>query len=344
MTRLYKLTLISIAVTALAGGCKPMEGADEFRNAVPREQTVEMSVPGNAGGQALTVEAHSQALDQGKIADTLQLTRLVSGVVNGGGALVLGIVKGVTLFPPTELAADHAVWGPWSNPKDDDPVTWKLTVTKVAAGEYTYKLEGRDETLVTGPFTTVLSGTHRPTLDAAGDPIEGFGRGDFLLDWDARNTLPPAPRHPLAKDPDVGTAQYTYARVSAAADVEVDAAFRNVRDDERPGQRVNLDYRYRSTPANGGSMEFVHAAPKNMNMNAASWAVKSRWKQNGAGRSDVRAKGGDLPAGMTATFNECWDSNYASRFAAVSWWAPANYGTEATDCAFTPAEYSTLPF
>jgi hypothetical protein len=341
MTRLFTLTLTSLAVTALTGGCRPMDDAERFRNAVPREETVRMTVPESAG-QALTVESHSQALKQGETADTLQLTRLVSGVVNGGGAFVLGLVKLVTAFPPTQLSPDEAVWGPWTD--RNDPVAWKLTVAKQGSDTYAYKLEGRDKTMVTGAFTAILTGTHKPALDGSGDPIEGFGSGSFLLDWDARNTLPAAPRDPLHNEPDVGSVQYTYARVSASATLEVDAAFRNVRDDERPGQRANADYRYRATPNMGGSMDFVHAAPKSMTMNAATWAVKSRWLQTGAGRSDVRAKGGDIPAGMVATFNECWDSNYASRFADVSWFPPANYGTEASDCAFTTEEYSSLPF
>ena len=169
-----------------------------------------MSVPEQAGGQALVVEAQAQALKQGETADFLQLTRAVSGVVNGGGAWVLGLVKLVVSFPPTKVDATSAVWGPW--PDRDDPVTWKMTVTKVGEHKYEYKLEGRDKTLADGPFTVVLSGVHTAAVDAAGLPIEGFGSGNFLLDWDARNTLPARPRHPLNNQPDVGKAAYSYAR------------------------------------------------------------------------------------------------------------------------------------
>jgi len=342
MTRLYKLTLTALTVLSLAGGCRPVDEADEFRNALPREETVKMSVPEAKGGQALTVESQTQALMMGATADTLQLTRLVSGVVNGGGALVLGLVKLVVSFPATTVSATQAVWGPWED--RNDPVTWKLTVDKIGPADYSYKLEGRDKTMASGAFTTILSGNHKPSLDGSGMPIEGFGSGNFLLDHDARNTLPAPPRHPLNNMPDVGTAGYTYARTSASADVTVDAAFRNVRDDDHPGQRVNLDYRYRQTPGGGGSMEFVHAGQPIMGMAAGVWAVKSRWQQTGAGRSDVRAKGGDIPAGMTATLSECWDTNYASRFAEISWWPLGNYGTEASNCVFPTEEYSSLPF
>jgi hypothetical protein len=341
MTRLYKLSVASITSLALAlgVGCQPVDEADEYRNAIPTQETVKMAVPQQAG-QALMVEAQTQALKQGETADFLQLTRLVSGVVNGGGAAVLILVKFVVSHPPTKVDATSAVWGPWTD--RNDPVSWKVTVTKVGEHKYDYKFEGRDKTMGDGPFTVVLSGNHTAAVDAAGMPIEGFGSGNFTLDWDARNTLPAPPRDPLNNQPDVGTASYSYARLSATADVSVDAQFRQVRDNDHPGQRVDADYKYRQTPGAGGSMEFVHAAPQNMTSKGATWAVKSRWTKDGAGRSDVKARGGDIPAGTEATANECWDSNYASRYANVSWWPLANYGTEATDCVFKTAEYSSL--
>jgi hypothetical protein len=342
MTRLHKLSVASLTSLALAlgAGCRPQDEADEFRNAIPTQETVKMSVPEQPGGQKLVVESQAQALKQGETADFLQLTRLVSGVVNGGGAWVLGLVKLVVSFPPTKVDAMTAVWGPW--PDRDEPVTWKMTVTKVGEHKYEYKLEGRDKTLADGPFTVVLSGVHTAAVDAAGLPVEGFGSGNFLLDWDARNTLPMRPRDPLNNQPDVGKAAYGYARLSATADVSVDAQFRQVRDNDHPGQRVDADYKYRQTPGAGGSMEFIHAAPQDMTSKGATWAVKSRWTKDGAGRSDVKARGGDIPAGTEATANECWDGSYASRYANLSWWPLGNYGTEATDCVFKMAEYSSL--
>jgi hypothetical protein len=342
MTRQYKLGFASLTAVALVTGvgCRPADEADEFRNAVPREETVKMSVPQQAGGQALVVEVQAQALEQGKTADFLQLTRAVSGVVNGGGGFVLALVKTIVHFPPTTVDAMSATWGPWMD--RNDPVAWRLTVTKVGEHKYEYRLDGRDKTMATASFTTVLSGVHTAAVDAAGLPIEGFGSGSFVLDWDARNTLPAAPRPPLDNQPDVGKAIYTYARLSDTADVSVDAQFRQVKDNDHPGQRVDADYRYRQTPGAGGSMEFVHAAPRTATSQAAIWAVKSRWTKEGAGRSDVKARGGDIPAGTEATASECWDASYASRYAAISWWPLGNYGTEATDCVFKTAEYTSF--
>ena len=51
MTRLYKLSVASITSLALAlgVGCQPVDEADEFRNAIPTQETVKMAVPQQAG-------------------------------------------------------------------------------------------------------------------------------------------------------------------------------------------------------------------------------------------------------------------------------------------------------
>jgi hypothetical protein len=334
MTRKQSVSIVIGAVVWVAwiGGCRPLpEEADEYRNGIPRQETVEMKVPAQAG-QPLTAETHQQAL-RGQVSDFYKLTRAVSGVVNGGGAFVLVLVKAVVSHRPTSVTADSATWGPWTGALE--PVTWMVTVTRIAEHKYRYEFAGRDRKLDDGPFTVVLSGTHAPSVDGDGHAIEGFGSGEFTLDWDARAKLPVPGR-------EVGSAHYTYARTSPTATVEIDAQFRQVNDDNNPGRRIDVDYIYRSTPAAGGSMQFVSTMPPQMSMNGGRWAVKSRWTQEGAGRSDVRATGGDLPQGFQATASECWDTGFASAFFQANWPLAPSYGDEATNCVFKPAEYSNL--
>jgi hypothetical protein len=330
-----------LSTLSLVGGCRRLEDeVEEYRNGIPREETVKMTAPGATDGKALTIETHQQAAKQGETADFLKLTRAVVVVVNGSGAVVLGLVKLVVSFPPTTVGADSATWGPW--PDNNEPVVWKVTVTKVGDHKYGYKFEGRDKAKPEGPFVTVLSGTHTASVDGSGQPIEGYGSGDFTLDFDARNTLPMRERNPLFKDPDVGKAMYRYARLSTTSTVEVDAQFRQVKDDNRPGQRVDIDYQYRQAPGGGGSMDFVSASPQTMMMAGGVSAVKTRWTKDGAGRSDIRAKGGDIPGGVQATVSECWNGSYAAQFLRISWAPILGYGVEATDCVFPTAEYSNL--
>ncbi len=68
--------------------------------------------------------------------------------------------------------------------------------------------------------------------------------------------------------------------------------------------------------------------------------IKSRWLETGAGRSDLKAKGGDLGT-LEATASECWDEGFASRYFNLSYDASKNYGAE-TACMFKSAEFSTL--
>jgi hypothetical protein len=321
----------AIALVGVVGACRPLgDELDDFRNGIPRQETVEMKVPAQAG-QALVVEEHTQAL-RGQTADFYKLTWAVSRLVNGGGALTLAVVKAAVAHPPTSFSGDTAVWGPWHGPLD--PISWKVTVKRVGDLEYDYELAGRDRIRKDGGFTVVLSGTHTASADGSGHAIEGFGSGEFTLDWEARATLPLPGR-------ELGSAHYTYSRTSPTATVSIDADFKQVRDDNRPGQRVDVKYLYRSTPGAGGEMQFVHVVPPQMSMNGARWAVKSRWQETGAGRADVRATGGDLPASFEATASECWDTGFASQFFQANWPLAPVWGN-AQSCTYATAEFSSL--
>jgi hypothetical protein len=334
MTRSRVVCLSLVALVGVGGGCQGVEreaDVEDFRNGIPRQSTVEMVVP-QTGGQALSAEERTEAIRFG-IADFYVLTRAVSGVVNGAGALTLILVKAIVSQPPTSIAGDTAIWGPGSGALD--PVVWQLTVKQVGDMKFSYELAGRPKLQASAAFTVVLSGTHTAAVDASGRAIEGFGAGTFTLDWDARGKLPGAGR-------EVGSAKYTYSRFSPMATVEIDAAFRQVRDDNRGEQRVDLDYRFRSTHQVGGSMQFVHNVAPQMAQNGGRWAVNSRWTYEGGGRSDVRATGGDLPTNFQATASECWDVSFRSVFFQANWPLAPSWGTEATDCLYKTAEFSNL--
>jgi hypothetical protein len=334
MTSARTLALCSLSVFSLVGACRPMEDeVDDYRNGIPRQETVAMQVPADRqAGQALVVESQSQAL-RGGVAEFYLVTRNVSTVVNGAGAAVLALVKTVVSYPPTTVTADSAVWGPHRGGALD-PLMYKVTVKRVGDHQFDYTFEGRAKDAADSvPFVTLLSGSHTPVLDGSGHPRDGFGSGSFTLDWDARATLP-------APGNEIGKAHYEYARPSATAELSVDAKFTQVKDDQHPGVRVDFDYLYRSSPGAGGSMEFVHTLPPNMADQGARWKVKSRWTELGAGRSDVIASGANLPDNATAS--ECWNSSFASVYTVASWAPAAGYGDEATDCVWKPADYSKL--
>jgi hypothetical protein len=124
----------------------------------------------------------------------------------------------------------------------------------------------------------------------------------------------------------------------------VDAPFRQVRDEQDATVRADADYRYAATPGQGGELNFKRShdwyKPGSTTSQLEILTIKSRWQESGAGRSDVRLSGGDLVG--EATINECWNTDFARRFPRASHDPRVGHGTEATDCVFTPAAYSTL--
>ena len=319
----------SLALAGFAAGCHPkIETADEFRRGVPREETVKVTVPERGQTQALSVDTQTQAL-KGLPAEYWVLTFGVSSVINGGAAFVGLLVRTVVAFPPTTISNDQAVWGPFSGALD--PITWKVTVTKVGDQKYQYTFEGQSK-INPGPFVTVLAGTHTAALDDQGDPIEGFGSGSFTLDWDARQKLP------LANPDEVGTATYSYSRLPGAT-ATLTAKFHQVKDKDK-GKLVDVDYAYTHHQGGSGTMDFSYDAAAQLGMADGRATVRSRWLPTGAGRADAKLTSSALPGGATA--NECWSPTFASQYFARSWAPLLDYGTEATDCVYTSAEYSGL--
>ncbi len=326
---MLRKSLLCAALMLTACGNNNTEG-DAFREGLPNQETVAVKAPEKAG-QGLTVEAQAK----GGQSDTYAWTRGATVVVNGGTAAVLTLLEKITEHTPTSLADKTAVWGPHTEPLS--PNTWKLTVTQTAEHSYSYVLEAKAKSAADSEYKVILSGAHTIARDANGQRVKHYGSGSFLIDWDAAQTLP-------EHDHQVGRAEIRYSRPDTTSAVTVEADFRQVRDAERPGTRVDADYRYKATPGAGGEFDF--AVDKNIDRGTDRTAIehltiKSRWKQNGAGRSDVQATGGDLDS-QGASISECWDSNFASQVLLISYAPFFNYGTEATECAFVTAVYSSL--
>ncbi len=89
---------------------------------------------------------------------------------------------------------------------------------------------------------------HTRAVDAQGNPMEGFGSGNFVIDWDAADTLP---QH----DTNVGQMAFTYSRLSPTTTVTNNVTFTNILDNCDPGnckthgQIFDAVYSYAATPA-----------------------------------------------------------------------------------------------
>src|SRR6185503_10014519 len=187
---------------------------------------VALQVPGaTASGGALTLDDGVRSALVGQKAEMYTVTRLATGVVNGGTGAVLLLVKPMVGFPATTVdhAAQTAVWGPHTDALS--PNTWRLTVHRVEAHKYQWLLEARAKRESDDAFRTIISGTHTAVVDAMGDHVEGFGSGDFLIDWDKAAELP-------EHDQNVGKAAFTYSRLTDDAVVNIDVNFDGIQDDK----------------------------------------------------------------------------------------------------------------
>jgi hypothetical protein len=339
MERLALMCACVGMTAAAAAGCG-MVDSDGFRGGVPTRDTVALRVPGADATGALTVTDGVQSALVGQKADTYVTTRAITAVVNGGTYAVLTLVRTIIDFPASSVSGDTAVWGPHTEPLS--PNTWRLTVSRLAPHQFHWLLEARAKTAADSAFVTIISGTHTEALGAGGRPLEGFGSGDFAVDWDAAATLP-------EHDNNVGKAAFTYARVSPAAVVTVDVDFHGIKDD-KTGEIHDALYRYGETPGAGGQLDYaadqdVSPGPGPTGTAKEHFTVHSRWQETGAGRCDVRISGGDLTgtAFDGTAGSECWDSNFLSSFRDVAYDPDPNgkWGAE-TSCAFSPAAYSTL--
>ena len=111
----------------------------------------------------------------------------VTGIVNGATGLVLVLVKTIVSFPPTTHNDDTAVWGPHSEPLDKN--AWRLTVTRVEPHVFSWALDGKAKADADSAFVTILSGVHTRAVNAHGRPIENYGSGSFVVDWDMAQSL-----------------------------------------------------------------------------------------------------------------------------------------------------------
>jgi hypothetical protein len=335
MKRLTSMcALVGLTASALAGtGCRKTDD-EAFRAGVPTREAVALHVAGapDDGGGAAT-----QSALQGQKADTYELTRLVTAVVNGGTWAVLTLVKTIVAYPSTSHTTDTAVWGPHTDPLSLN--TWRLSVTRLAPHDFQWLLEARGKKEGNDAFRTIISGTHAAAVDAQDDPVEGFGHGAFLIDWDAAATLP-------EHDQNVGKAAFTYSRLTTDAVASIDVTFTGIQDDKTK-EIFNAVYKYTSTPGQGGKLRYAEdkdnvPAPGNTGTAKEHFTIESRWTEDGVGRCDVQDSGGDL---MTTTphGSECWSDVFDSVYRSLDFPDPAgNWGLE-TDCAaFPTAEYANL--
>ncbi len=185
------------------GGCRSW--TTTWGSSTPTADNVALAVPASTQSALTAGDGTKRSALLGQQADSYTLTRGVTGIVNGATGVVLVLVKTIVSYPPTSVHGETAVWGPHSEPLDKN--AWRLTVTRVEKHVFSWALDGKPKAADDTAFITILSGTHTRAVDGHDRPIENYGSGTFVVDWDAAQTLPD-------HDNAVGVATFTYSRTS----------------------------------------------------------------------------------------------------------------------------------
>ena len=311
------LLLVAAALTA-CGGTQTLT-ADEARNAMPSTSQAQLGTP--QGGQALT--AAGSAASGVTTADYEQDTVALSTAVNLGVAWPLGVLEVVTALPPTSCASDTCTWGPGSSALDFN--TWQITVTKQAANDYLWTMQGKSKSDPGATWTSFVTG------EAFTTSLKHVGHGAFVVDLDAAAAL----ARPTTDTPQTGKISCTYDNTSGQ---NVSVQFIGTQDSTVPSQKVNAAYEFAASTT-GGDMQI---ATRNLTT-GAELQLHSRWTDVGAGRAD--ASFADPSTAATYTRSECWSGaatlfnlTYESTTPPVA----TDFGVEAADCVFTPAALPTI--
>lgn len=282
---LNRLALALASSALLAGACvQPKDDAHPVANALPQADDVRIALPDTASARLPQL---------GELAEWYVATRGVTRSLNGGTAYVLVLVHTIVQFPPTKVDGATTTWGPHHDALD--PAEWQLIVTEVADGTYSWRLEGRNRSSG-GDFETLIDGTAK----------EG-GTGDFTLDFDAAERV-----NPLENDGH-GQITATYDIPARTLDLAVDA----VEDREGTMTAIHYDYSYAEDRDGSGDMVFaIFGDTDDPGTRPEEMTIRSRWEATGAGRADVRLRGGDTTTEVLAS--ECWDSRFLRVFYADS--------------------------
>ncbi|MCB9654044.1 MAG: hypothetical protein H6729_07955 [Deltaproteobacteria bacterium] len=307
---------VSIVAMAAAACGDSAEGRDEVRafvGALPTAADVLVEVP--------AVETDVQNLTRGEVgrsgralvgepATFYAHSYYQAREINDLASSIIDMLEEISSYPPTTFSADVAVWGPFSEPLEPNEFT--LTVAKLAASDlsdlhagFGWKIAGRHKS-ETGDFVTLARGSFAPDSD---DEDRRTGRGWMHIDFGRIHALEQS-------DEGEGEIRYAFNRTDDA--VQVKAIFQGP-DDE--GEPATVAYSFGANIQGEGFILFglnadIHDGEVGKEAKE-KLLIRTRWRTQGDGRSDVVARGGDLGRDV-AHVSQCWDDTFVSRYESVA--------------------------
>jgi hypothetical protein len=318
-----KLTSLIAAALILAACGSTEDPAQQYRDALPKEDAVQIGTPaaeGTAG--ALTVSRSALGDTPMLKSEYAVMSYFLAVTVNSGVGFTLRFLQYVTTFPPTTCDGSSCTWGPWVD--DDGLNRWMLYVQKVGDA-YEYTLSGQPGSNAGAPFVALITGTAYPV-------DRDHGSGTFTVDFDAQDSLD---HGPLYVKKDFGQIVVTYDNTH---DVSIGAEFLNARNNDPDNQhRLNAAYAFEHS-ANGGVLQIAFNDLDTTEVTS----LRTRWAPSGAGRADAHYNGPAEGGGRVDYYaSECWAGEvqgyvevYDSKYPEI--------GPETACSPYSLAEYATV--
>ncbi|MCB9746076.1 MAG: hypothetical protein H6740_26105 [Alphaproteobacteria bacterium] len=265
-----------------------------------------------------TESAAAKALEDEQWSPMYLFTASVTEDVNGLIGGVLGLVRVITLLPPSDVDGDtnHAMWGPHADALD--PVETSLHVVyEPDTDEYDWYFTQRPKNDPEAEAVVVVAGE----VDAGATADISSGR--FVVDFTTIHELDPT-EHATG----VFASEYDLREDGVSAT----AAFEAYNDGD---EDIDAIYVYDQTHQGEGSMDLAWLDDAFGDGQEEVHFVRSRWLADGQGRSDAALTGGAL-GDEVAFASECWGDRFNPVYRSVSWGGEEG---EVEDCAYAEASY-----
>ena len=285
------MSRLLVVLGSLVAGCSG--GSGSYQAALPTRDAVAIRVPA-AGPSTSASSVRTETL--GAQATFYTMTRQISTQLNGAAAGFFGMIDQAVATPPSGHDATHEYWGPFTPALS--PITVELAVERVDANDYNFFLGGKPKSAPDSAFTGLLGGsTH--VVDAT------HGSGQLEVNFTTMNALDPT------TNPATGAIAFVHDNSADPRTVQVH--FANFLDGTTAGATpMNATYQYAEHADSSGNFQFGLRTNFDNDANDVleDVALVSRWLPSGAGRADLIAQNGSLPAGFVVHATECWDQNF----------------------------------
>lgn len=249
-------------------------------------------------------------------------TAEVTSDVNELISTVLENVEAVTEYPASWTDDEStAIWGPFSEGPLDPNETALSVHYDGATDIYTWSVSQKPKDASDDEYKAIIAG--QVEAGATEDASEGW----FAIDFELMQELNPTEDF---------TGKFVCTYDVDGNNVEASAAFEDFGDSD---ELINALYHYEQEIGGDGFMDLVLETDITGSGDDELGLMRSRWTNEGAGRADILAMGGDLDdLGFVAQWSECWDSGFEAVYYTDNW--DNTDSGDVSECVFAEAEFN----